>query len=143
MAQFAAHVIDQFIAPGASAFTAASIPDMSGHAKESTHWVANFFLNSALRSTWKPQLNAYMYSYLRRAEAAFSSHAAAREAKLPFVARGSQSIRQYTAALLHWESFLGQSWHGFKTLEKSLGFKLYEKGLGSVEERLNALSTTK
>ena len=139
MAQFSAQVIGQFIAPEASAFTSASIPDMAGYAKESTHWVANFFLNSALRSTWKPPLNAYMYNYLRRAEAAFSSHAAAREATLLFIASGSQSVRQYSAALLHWESFLGQSWHGFKTLEKSLGLTLYEKGKGSVKERLNSL----
>ena len=139
MATFAPHVIDKFVAPGASAFTSAEIPDMSTYAKESGHWVANFFLNSVFGPTWKPPYNAYMYNYLRRAEAAFSSHAAAREATLAFTTGGSQSSKRYASALFHWECFLGQSWHGFKTLEKSLGVVIYKKGEGAVEERLDHL----
>lgn len=139
MAQFAPHIIDRFVAPGASAFTHADIPDMSNYARESGHWIANCFLNSVFGPTWKPPYNAYMYNYLRRAEAAFASHAAAREATLAFVAGGSQSPRKYASALFHWEAFLGQSWHGFKTLEKAFSVAVYKKGEHSVEERLNHL----
>lgn len=139
MGQFSTYVIDKFIAPDASAFTLAEIPDMSGYDKESAHWVANFFLNSVFRATWEPPFNAYMYNYMRRAEAAFREHQAARNETLSFIESGRQSTKKYTAALFHWETFLGQSWHAYKTLQKCFGVELYKPGEGSVVERLNTL----
>jgi len=141
MAQFSNYVIDKFIAPNASSFTQAEIPDLSGYDKESSHWVANFFLNSVLRATWEPPYNAYMYNYLRRAEAAFREHQAARNETLSFIESGRQSTNKYTAALFHWETFLSQSWHAYKILQKCFEVELYKPGEGSVEERLNALYT--
>lgn len=139
MAQFSNYVIDKFIAPNASSFTQAEIPDMLGYDKESSHWVANFSLNSVLLAAWKPPYHAYMYNYLRRAEAAFREHHAARTETLAFIESGRQSTKRYTAALFHWETFLGQSWHAYKTLQKCFDVALYKPGEGSVEERLNAL----
>lgn len=139
MAQFSNYVIDKFIGPYASSFTHAGIPDMSTYDKESSHWVANFFLNSVLRAAWKPPFNAYIYNYLRRTEAAFSEHQAARSETLSFIESGRQSTKRYTAALFHWETFLGQSWHAYKILQKCFEVELYKSGDGSVEERLNAL----
>jgi len=139
MAQFSNYVIDKFIAPNASSFTQADIPDMSSYDEQSTHWTSNFFLNSVLRATWKPPYNAYMYNYLRRTEAAFIEHDLARTETLAFIEFGRQSSRRYTAALFHWESFLGQSWHAYKTLQKCFEVQLFEQGDGSVEERLNKL----
>jgi len=139
MAQVSAHIVDRFIAPGASSLKSAVIPDMSTHDKQSAHWVANFFLNSALRASWKAPLNAYAYNYHRRAEAAFRQHADARRETLRFIEGGSQSPARYAAALFHWEVFLGQTWHAFKLLEKGLGVTIYEKGSGAAEERLNHL----
>ncbi len=139
MVQFASHVLDELIAPGASRFIQAEIPDMAGYHKESRHWVANFFLNSLLRAKWKPPHNAYLYNYFRRAEAAFLEHDVARTATLDFVTSGRQSPSRYALAIFHWEVFLGQSWHAFKLLEKAFGFVLYTPGTASVEERLNHL----
>ena len=62
MGKFSNEVIDKFIAPDASSFTDADIPDMSGYDDQSLHWVDNFFLNSVLRTAWKPPYNAYIYS---------------------------------------------------------------------------------
>ena len=139
MGQFSSYVIDKFIAPEASSFTQAEIPDMSAYDKESTHWVANSFLNSVLGAAWKSPYNAYMFNYMRRAEAAFREHQAARNATLSFIEFGRQSTKNYTAALFHWETFLGQSWHAYKTLQKCFDIDLYKLGEGSVEERLNKL----
>ncbi len=139
MTQFTNYAIDKFIAPNASSFMQADIPDMSSYDEQSTHWVANFFLNSVLRAAWKPPYNAYMYNYLRRAEAAFIEHSLARSETLEFIESGRQSSRRYTAALFHWESFLGQSWHAYKTLQKCFGVQIYSPGDGSVKERLNKL----
>lgn len=139
MAQFSNYVIDMFIGPNVSSFTRAEIPDMSTYDNESDHWVANFFLNSVFRAAWKPPYNAYMYNYLRRAEAAFTEHHTARTETLAFIESGRQSTKRYTAALFHWETFLGQSWHAYRTLQKCFDVKLYKPGEGSVEERLNHL----
>ena len=91
-----------------------------------------------LRTAWKPPYDIYMYNYLRRAEAAFREHQAARNDTLSFVESGRQSINKYTAALFHWEGFLSQSDHAYTTLQKCFVLeKRYEKGDGSVLYRLN------
>jgi hypothetical protein len=144
MGRFSDYVRDRFIAPGVSAFDTAEIPDMSAYDPESKHWVANYFLNSVLRGKLTPPANAYVYNYLRRAEAAFTEHDQARHATFDFIASGAQSPSLYAAAILHWEFFLGQSWQSYALLARLLallgagkGFKFFVPGDGSVEERLN------
>lgn len=141
MTTFSSDVMETFIAPGISAFDHAEIPDMSHFHKDSTHWIANFFLNSVLRGSYKPPYNAYLFNYFRRAEAAFREHELARAATLEFLSnKTNPSIRCYALALFHWEIFLGQSWHAYKLLQKPLNIqKLYAKGSGTLEERLNNL----
>jgi hypothetical protein len=136
---FSAYVVDKFIAPGASTFAQAEIPDMSNWAKESPHWVANFFLYSAFSQAFLPPMNAYAYNFLRRAQYAFSEHHLARDATLAFLSGGRQSPRRYVDALFHWETFLGQSWHAFAILIAALEGRAFEKNDGSIEQRLNAL----
>jgi hypothetical protein len=82
---------------------------MSKWAKESPHWIANFFLNSALSASFAPPMNAYAYNFLRRAQYAFSEHHLARESTLASLARGGQSPLRYADALFHWECFVGQA----------------------------------
>ena len=137
--QFSSQIIDAHIAPGASAFDKAEIPDMSTWAKESGHWVANYFLNSALSGAFAPPMNAYAYNFLRRAQYAFSEHALAQESTLKVVAARGQSPRSYADALFHWECFLGQAWHAYALLGTAWNSKAFEKNDGSVEQRLNAL----
>jgi hypothetical protein len=139
MPTFTYYTIDKFIAPNASLLTQAEIPDMSTYDEQSSHWVANFFLNSLLRAAWKPPYNAYVYNYFRRAEAAFREHHAARTETFAFIESGQQSIKRYTTALFHWETFLGQSWHAYKILQKCFKVEIYKQGENSVEERLNVL----
>jgi hypothetical protein len=136
---FAPAVLEQHIAPGVTALTRVEIPDMATWAKESAHWIANFFLNSSLGSSFAPPMNAYAYNYLRRAQYAFSEHELARATTLGFVAGGSRSPRGYAEALFHWENFLGQAWHGYAILVTAWKGKAFERNDGSVEQRLNAL----
>ncbi len=112
---------------------------MSTWDKESAHYVANFFLNSAFRAIFAPPMNAYAYNFLRRAQYAFSEHHLARESTLRFLSTGGQSPRPYVEALFHWENFLGQAWHAYVLLITACEGKAFEKGDGSVEQRLNAL----
>ena len=112
---------------------------MTGYAKESAHWIANFFLNSSLGASFAPPMNAYAYNFLRRAQYAFTEHKLARGATLSFVAGGSRSPRGYAEALFHWETFLGQAWHGYAILVTAWKGKAFDKNDGSTEQRLNAL----
>jgi hypothetical protein len=137
--QFSTTILDTHIAPGVSAFTLAEIPDMTTWSKESSHWIANFFLNSAFSGSFAPPMNAYAYNFLRRAQYAFSEHELARRSTLAFIAGGGQSPSGYADALFHWECFLGQSWHGFSILITAWDGKAFEKSDGSLEQRLNAL----
>jgi hypothetical protein len=138
-AQFSAVILDSHIAPGASTFSKAEIPDMSTHAKESRYWVANYFLNCVLTAQFGPPMNAYAFNFLRRTQAAFNQHQLAREKTLAFLAGGGQSVTAYVDALFFWESFLGQSWHAFALLATAWDGRVFEKNDGSVEQRLNAL----
>lgn len=136
---YSTEILDAHIAPGASSFTHAEIPDMAAWDKESPHYVANFFLNSAFTATFAPPMNAYAYNFLRRVQFAFSEHDLARESTLRFLSTGSQSPRSYVDALFHWECFLGQAWHAYALLITAWEGKAFDKGDGSVEQRLNAL----
>lgn len=139
MATFSSAVLDSHIAPGVSAFTDAEIPDMSGWSKESEHWIANFFLNSIFTSRFSPPMDAYAYNYVRRAHRAFKEHQLARDVTHAFLASRGQSVSTYAEALFHWECFLGQSWHAYALLISAWDGKAFEKGDGSIEQRLNSL----
>jgi hypothetical protein len=136
---YSTQILDTHIAPGVSSFTQAEIPDMSTWDKESPHYVTNFFLNSAFTATFAPPMNAYAYNLLRRVQYAFSEHHLARESTLRFLSTGGQSPRPYVDALFHWENFLGQAWHAYALLITAWEGKAFDKGDGSVEQRLNAL----
>ena len=136
---FSTAILDTHIAPGVSAFTAAEIPDMTSWSKESSHWIANFFLNSVFSGSFAPPMNAYAYNFTRRAQYAYSEHELARKSTLAFIVSGGQSPRRYADALFHWECFLGQAWHAFTILDTAWKGKAFEKNDGSVEQRLNAL----
>ncbi len=89
---FSTEVLDAHIAPGVSAFTLAEIPDMTAWSKQSSHWIANSFLNPVFNGSFAPPMNAYAYNFLRRAQYAFSEHELARCSTLAFIAGGSQSV---------------------------------------------------
>jgi hypothetical protein len=137
--QFSTEIVNKHIAPGVSTFTQADIPDMSTWAKESSHWIANFLLNSSLSASFKFPMNAYAYNFIRRAQAAFTQHQLARDCTLGFLTAGGQSPTRYCDALFHWETYLGQSWHAYSLLLKAFSGTAFKKGDGSVEERLNLL----
>jgi hypothetical protein len=137
--RFTASFLDRHIAPSVSTFTSAEIPDMSSWSNESSHWIANYILNSAFSASFAPPMNAYAYNYLRRAQYAFSEHHLARLSTLAFIGGCGQSPRVYVDALFHWECFLGQTWHAFALLITAWEGRAFDKNDGSVEQRLNAL----
>lgn len=138
MIQWSAEILDQLLAPDASKFVEADIPDMSLAFSQSSHWVANYFLNSLTRK-YNNQMHAYAHNYLRRTSAAFKSHEQARSKTLAFLAAGGQSPAKYSEAIFHWENYLTQSWLGYAILIKIFKVSAFEKNDGSTEQRLNML----
>jgi hypothetical protein len=137
--KFSIALTDQFMFPYMSQFTNAEIPDMSGHCSQSDHWVSNFILNTFFRQTLQAPLRQYFFNFLRRSETAFREHALAHEATVQFLEGSRQSPSRYMMALFHWEIFLTQAWHALALLSNIQEVKVFEKGNGSVEERLNLL----
>lgn len=143
-------LLEEYLAPGIASFDAAEIPDVAVRELEAGHWIDNHFLNSVLRGALnRGPLRAYVQHFLRRAEAAFSEHELARTATNAYL-QNRQSPSRYSRALLHWEFFLGQSWHAYALLREFANYlakddpsatkvKIFESGDGSVEQRVNTL----
>jgi hypothetical protein len=144
MVQFSSALTDTLIAPYMSKFTAAEIPDMSGRFDQSRYWLSNYILNAMLRLKFTGNLYQHAFNFLRRAEAAYSEHELARAATIEFLAGSRQSPSKYTAAIRHWEYFLGQAWHSYLLLASFVGHPrkaLFQTGDGSKEEKLQVLYT--
>jgi hypothetical protein len=128
--------LDKYVAPGYSAFTAATIPDMSAVSQEQEHWVANFILNVSLRVTVDDDSRRTWYNFLRQAESAFVEYEDARLLTLDHIAE--PKIRRYIKAIGHWEQFLSESYRAWAVLVR--GKKaLFDEGDGSILQRLNLL----
>ena len=127
---------DKFVAPEMSKFTAATIRDMSQVDSEQEHWLSNFILNAIFRANVLSPQRQQMYNFLRRSHSAYAEYALARKVTLAFI-EDRRHIR-YLDAIGHWEAFLAYSWqaHCFLGRGKKIWF---EKGDGSVRERLNVL----
>lgn len=139
MTMYSKRILDENIAPGVSDFTSAEIPDCSDLAPQMKFWIKNFFINSTLRSRFRPPMQAYAYNYLRRAQRAFIEHNLARAVTLEFLAQGGQAPQLYADALFHWETFLGQTWHAFQILATAWDGQVFERMDNSPEQRMNSL----
>lgn len=131
--------MDKYVAPGFSAFTAATIPDMSAVSQEQEHWLANFILSSWARVTMDDDLRSTLFNFLRRTKAAFREYQEARRLTLAHLADGRpNAVSGYIEAIDHWEQFLSQADRAWAVLVR--GEKvLYSKGDSSVIQRLNLL----
>jgi hypothetical protein len=138
--EFSANILDEHVAPGYSAITIATIPDLRESHEAAEHWLANHLLNAILRSRYSDHVRALVIGFLRRASAAFSAYHKARELTLTFVeerGKGKQPIRLYYDAIDAWEQFalqINMATDLFKHLNSNIG--AFAKNDGSPEQRL-------
>src|SRR5260370_197985 len=85
MIQWSRVILERFVAPEFSDFVTADIPDMGDRHPEARHWLANYFLNSALSGSFKDGVRQAAIAYLRRAHHAYEAYASAREATLAYL----------------------------------------------------------
>jgi hypothetical protein len=138
---FSAYALDRHVATKLSEFTSAEIPDMTEHAAEQNHWVANFILNSTFTAAFKYPYQQHAFAMLRRAEMTFRDYDLARSQTLEYL-RKSGSPSQYFIALSHWEHFLASAYTAMDCFRRfaQLGpQEMFKKNDGSTLQRLNMI----
>ena len=116
------------------------MPDMAAYDPQSGHWVANYLLSSAFRGRYPDPYRQIALAYMRRSEAAFREHAAARDELLLYVEAPDQRIRNYFQCLYHIEQLVTQLYQAYMLLRRLLAkAQLFSRDDGSELARLNVL----
>lgn len=105
--QFNTELLQKFFAPEISDFTAFDAPDLTAAHPEATHWLANHFLNSIFRSSYKNRYRQYAINQIYRAQVAFADYHEARALTTEFIAKSephNPASRAYFRAVARWES---------------------------------------
>ncbi len=136
--------LNSLVAPEFTMFRAATIPDLTDRHPEAPHWLANFFLNSAVRASFKPPLQQVSLGYLRRASQGFTAYHRARDATLQYLAKyepHTAPVRPYFEAVALWEEFVLQVAMAidlYNWLSKPQ--RAFSKNDGSPEQRLYTMA---
>lgn len=130
---------DKFFAPELSTFTSAEIVNLSDVDSQQEHWLANYLINSVLRSQLPTPQRQQIYNFLRHTHSAFNAYALAREETLGYL-EDRDRVRRYITAIGHWEDFLDHAWQACAFLNHG-NRAWFEPGDGSELERLHALHT--
>jgi len=125
---------DMFIAPGMSAFTSASIEDLSGVSPERDGWVTSFLLNSIFRGGLAGPVKATLLNFLRRTHSAFGEYGLARSRALAYLA-APDTVMEYLAAISHWEGYLSQAYQAYCLLDMGKR-QMFSPGDGTGIQRL-------
>lgn len=131
-------LFDEHVATAISKFTGATIPELAHD--QADYWLDNYFLNSAIGTSFMPPAREYAFTFIRRTSAAFEEYELARAATLQFVDRrsaGEQPISIYRSALYHWEQCSALAWQAIEVWRKITKSDAFSPGDGSVEERLH------
>jgi hypothetical protein len=86
-------LLDRYIAPGISTLTLCGAPDITSAHPEAPHWMANHFLNSAFRGTFKNKFRQYAVNQILRAQVAFADYHEARDLSYAILRRVRRTIR--------------------------------------------------
>jgi hypothetical protein len=133
---FSDYFKDKYVAPEISAFTEASIPDLSEMGKP---WLLSFMLNSGLVVQLDDPVRRTLYNFLRRAEGAFREYVSARAMTMAYLANPNpDAVSGYIAAIGYWESLLSQAYQAWCLLARGEPV-LFRPNDGSPMQRLNLL----
>jgi hypothetical protein len=124
--------LDNFVAHELSSLTKCGAPELSAN----PNWIGQFVLNTVVIA--KPE-RPYAFTFLRRAEGAFSSYRAARSALIEYVETPRDVLSPYFKALLNFEVCIGQCCQGFNLLRTASGKDWFQKNDKSDGDRLNNL----
>jgi hypothetical protein len=133
--QLSNYSLDNFVAHKLSLLTECSAPELSAN----PNWIGQFVLNTMLVANLPPKQRAFAFTFLRRAEGAFSAYRAARSALTEYFNTPRNVLSPYFRALLNFEVCIGQCYQGFELLERASGKRVFQKNDMSDGERLHDL----
>jgi len=144
MVKWSSSVIEALVAPDLTSFTEAQIPDLSANHPQAEHWLANHFLNNALRGSFGDRVRQAVVACLRRAHRAFVSYHEARRLTRAYLDGNdpyNPRLQRYYDAIGAWESFILQVAMAFDILRwLNQGTGVFEKNDGSAEQRLYSMA---
>jgi hypothetical protein len=129
------YVLDNYVAHKLSDLTECGAVELEA----GSPWLNLFILNSIFSFNVDPKTRAYLFSFLRRTEGATTAYQLARTALTEYIRTPSNVISPYFTALTQFEICISQIYQGCLLLAEATGQRLYEKGDGSVHEKLNAI----
>ncbi|MFI5710707.1 hypothetical protein [Kribbella sp. NPDC051620] len=129
---------DTFVAPQLSRFTSALIRDMSKTSDQQQHWLANFILNTMVRTSMDDRSRQTLFNFLRRTQFAFSEYELARNKTADYLANPEHFLK-YLAAVGHWEVVLSYIYQAYELLTRAEKNALFKKDDGTTLQRLNLL----
>jgi hypothetical protein len=129
---------DQYVSQELSQLTECRAEPVGGLFPASTHWLGNFVLNTLLRVSMPEPRRAVFFALLRRADAAFADYDDAVQALEAFV-RSVDGVSSYFRSLRRFEGVVAMVCQFADLVRKDTGVKAFEKGDGSVCDRLRTI----
>ena len=127
--------VDTFVSQEISKLTACAPESLEAEFPDRNHWLNQFVLRRIVQNHVSDERVSLAFILVRRAEAALDEWELA-------CSTATQNIRRpscYFKVLRHLENCLAALWQGLEFARCAMGVKLFEKGDGSVYERLNWL----
>jgi hypothetical protein len=144
MVSWSSGILNKLVAPGIVEFTVAEIPDITDQFPEAQHWLANHFLNSVLRASFKDGYRQVAVGFLRRAYHGFGAFHSAREQTLQYLVGNdphNPRLTKYYDAVASWETFalqVSMALDLFRWLNGGEG--AFIKNDGSPEQRIYTIA---
>ena len=133
---FSNHFLDTNIAHKISTLTECNAPDLSS---EKYNWLNRFLLNAAFIVRLPSKDKALLFNLVRRVEGAYTTYNLARTALVEYISSPQNTISPYFRALLHYEVCIAQTYQGAELLSKVNETNVFEKGDGSLLERIHKI----
>jgi hypothetical protein len=133
--QLTNYSLDHFVAHRLSELTECGAPEL----QQNPLRLNDFILNSIFRVKIEQTLRAYLFNFLRRADAAGIAYGTARTALIEYINTPRATISPYFTALAQFEVCISQVYQGHELFATATKQQVFKKGANSPEERLNVL----
>lgn len=137
---FTKSAVELFISERVAAITACGASEMKALVPDSAHWLSHVGLAIIFNDFPPAAMRPFVINFIRRVYAAFLEYDLARQEVLKLIKDGSGLWSPYFAALTNFEVTVAQLYLAIDSIRKnSVGCKLFTKGDGSIEQRLNLI----
>jgi hypothetical protein len=126
------YTLDTYISHRLSELTECSAPELLTE----SNWLNTFILKTIFHFNLQPKIRAFVFSFIRRSEAACNAYKEAREHLQDYLKTPSNVISPYFLSLSQFEVCISQCYQGHELLARAANMKLFEPGDNSPAEKL-------